>query len=792
MMGLRRLRAKLALLYAGLFCLALLLIGAIAYAVIAGNAQRIVREELAATGVVFDRLWELRFDDLRNGARLASRDYGFREAVATQDPATIGSALDNLGNRLGADLVFLVQPNGRIIASQAIGASVSRGLQAALADEDAPFGVLRVGDGLHQAVTMPVFAPNLLGWIVVGERLDDAEMQALEGLAAIPLHAQIVARTPDGGWDLSAREDAIQLRQFIDRALQDGSVASLRDAQGEAIALAKPLQSLDGASAVLLLRYPAAAAMAPYQTLFSSLIAIGAVGIVLLIAGSWLLASGITRPLSSLSTAARQLQQGIYEPVTVNTQDELSELADSFNAMTGALRDRERKIMHLAFHDAETRLPNRLALERRLSATPPTGVYLAVFGVDRFAQIRAAIGYAHAETLIKRLGGRLAQLIPNKLMARLSSDTLAIAYVAKNDDDAAQRAGALVAGLEQPLAIDKQVIDISATVGVAQPRTPGSPPSDMIRRGSIALDQARSARTKLALFDEAAYGNPALNLSLMGEMLSGLEGGAIYLVHQPKLNLRAQRVASVETLVRWRHPSRGMIPPDLFVPMAEETGQIRALTEWVLQKTLEEQSQLANAGWKLSFSVNISGRLLGDEAFARMAIEAVASASGPICFEITETAVIDHPTLALRHIDMFAARGISISIDDYGSGLSSLAYLRQLPAHELKIDKMFIENLTRERRDALLVRSSIDLAHGLGMTVTAEGVEQHAALALLASMGCDTAQGYAIARPTPITELAAVLEQIGAAGAAALAADDQRAAAALAGKSLNTPSTPAA
>jgi diguanylate cyclase len=791
MLGLRRLRAKLALLYAGLFCLALLLTGAIAYGVIAGNAQRMVREQLAATGIVFDRLWGLRFDELRNGARLASLDYGFREAVATQDAATISSALHNLGGRLGADAVFLIQPNGQVVASQQMSASVSPELQAALEQDDAPFGVLRIGDGLHQAVAMPVLAPNLIGWIVVGERLDNAEMQALEGLSAIPLHAEVVARTSSGAWDLPAREDAAQMRALIDRALQDGSIGLVRGEDGDAIALAKPLHSLDGAPVVLLLRYPAAAAMAPYRPLFSSLIAIGAVGIVLLVAGSWLLASGITRPLSTLSAAARQLQQGVYEPVTIRTQDELSELADSFNAMTGALRDRERKIMHLAFHDAETRLPNRLALERRLAAAPPAGLYLAVFGVDRFAQIRAAIGYAHAETLIKRLGARLAQLIPNKLMARLSSDTLAIAYLAKSDADAAQRAAALAAGLEQPLSVDGQVIDISASVGVAQPRGAGVSPSDMIRRGSIALDQTRSARTKVALFDEAAYGNPAHNLSLMGEMLSGLQSGALYLAHQPKLNLRTRQVESAETLVRWRHPTRGMISPDLFVPMTEETGQIRALTDWVLQRSIEEQDLLAKAGWPLLFSVNISGRLLGDEAFAHAAIAAVAKASGSICFEITETAVIDHPTLALRHIELFAEKGISISIDDYGSGLSSLAYLRQLPANELKIDKMFIENLTRGRREALLVRSSIDLAHGLGMSVTAEGVEQHAALALLAAMGCDTAQGFVIARPTPLADLPAVLEQIAVTDFAHIA-EGQRAATAAAGKSLKTPSTPAA
>jgi EAL domain-containing protein (putative c-di-GMP-specific phosphodiesterase class I) len=200
-----------------------------------------------------------------------------------------------------------------------------------------------------------------------------------------------------------------------------------------------------------------------------------------------------------------------------------------------------------------------------------------------------------------------------------------------------------------------------------------------------------------------------------------------------------------------------MIPPDLFVPMAEETGHIRALTERVLQAAIEDQQRMSAAGWPLTLSVNISARLLSDTDFANVAIEHVRQAPHGICFEITETAVIDNPKVALENIELFAAGGVRVAIDDYGSGLSSLAYLKQLPARELKIDKMFIQNLTNSQRDALLVRSTIELAHGLGMEVTAEGVETPAAFALLASMRCDMAQGYLVSRPATVEELLAIL-----------------------------------
>jgi EAL domain-containing protein (putative c-di-GMP-specific phosphodiesterase class I) len=200
-----------------------------------------------------------------------------------------------------------------------------------------------------------------------------------------------------------------------------------------------------------------------------------------------------------------------------------------------------------------------------------------------------------------------------------------------------------------------------------------------------------------------------------------------------------------------------MISPDLFVPMAEETGHIQALTEWVLARAVGDQKRLAAAGRKLALSINISARLLSDGDFARRAVELVKQAAHHICFEITETAVIDNPTSALENVELFAKNGIRIAIDDYGAGLSSLAYLKQLPAHELKIDKLFVQNVTNSERDALLVRSTIDLAHGLGLEVTAEGVETPAAFALLAGMRCDLAQGYLVSRPCTLEELVAIL-----------------------------------
>lgn len=751
----QRLRHKLTVLYAGLFCAALILIGATCYVVINDATQRLARYQLVNAGEIFERGMRLRTAHLEARTQAAANAAALQAAATQRDERAIRTELVRLRESAHADVAFLVTREGLVIAEDsAAPPSVPPGLQRALAQSTAHSGALNFNGQHYLAVTSRL--DDGLGWLVVGSRFD-ADMTALEDVSTIPIEAIVLIRNAQG-W--MQGEDADTLAALIDQQIRaETRAAQVADtSEGRTLALATPVPSLDGAPSALLLRYQIDGSLVQYRTLFGTLLMVGLVGLVLVVTGGWFLASDITRPLSTLEDAAQKLKEGVFETVAVSGKDELNRLAESFNAMSSALRERERKITQLAYHDTETRLPNRLALERRLASAPqPERLYLVAIGVDRFAEVRGAIGYALAGALMRVLGQRLAQLVPNAPVARLSSDALGVALLADSDVDARKRASALLSALEQPLTLEGHNLDIQVSIGLAQPRAKAESPGAMIERASVALDQARAARQKLGVFDEAAYGDPARNLSLMSEMRRGIEGGELTLVHQPKYDFRSGRISSAECLVRWRHPTRGMISPDLFIPMAEETGHIRALTEWVLQRAIIDQKRLDASGWPLTLAVNISGRLIGDEDFACSALELVSKAPHQLCFEITETAVIDNPDAALENIKLLASKGVRIAIDDYGSGLSSLAYLKQLPAHELKIDKLFIESSTNSQRDALLVRSTIDLAHGLGLEVVAEGVETPGVFALLASMKCDLSQGYLIARPATVEELIAIL-----------------------------------
>ena len=755
-----RLRTKLTVLYVALFGATLLLVSLSVFAAINQAAQRQVRAELTATGTVFDRVWSLRSDRLREGASLLSKDFGFREAVATHDAATVVSAMENLKRRFNIDRAFIVTTDGALIGEDTPGlARDGARLTKAFDSAEDPAGVVMLGGQPYQVIGAPVMSPDQIGWLVFAVKLDRAEMSALEKLSAVPLSATVMHHDGKTWRAAEARSaDGPALTKFIDHALgrRVTSAQALDQSVGKALALVKPLPSLTkDAPAVLLLRYPLALALAPYRNMLAIVALAGMLGLAVVGWGSWLLARDITRPISALDDAAHRLQRGEEAHVDIETQDEIGRLAGSFNSMATEIRDRERRITHLALHDGETGLPNRLALERvveALSDLPEGQVYVAALGVHRYDHLRGAIGYALAAQAMRMVGNRLAGLAPSSGVARIASDVLGFVLIAAGPEAAVDDAARRMIELERPLNVGGDAIDVTLHLGLA-PIVRGAGPGAAIERANIALDQARGSRKKVAFFDAEAYGDPASNLALMSGMLDALDGGGLELFYQPKFDMRSRKVTGVEALSRWRHPVRGMMPPDLFIPMAEETGHIRALTEWVIRRAVADQATLAAAGFVVDMAVNISGRTLGEPDFADFALAQVPRCKGKLVFEVTETAVIENPNVALAMLDRFAEAGISISIDDFGSGLSSLAYLKRIRGQELKIDKSIVEGVTESQRDALIVRSTIDLAHSLGLKVTAEGIEDNDCYSLLNAMGCDMAQGYLISRPLPLEDL---------------------------------------
>lgn len=722
------LRGKLTVIYSALFGLIILLVAGAVYYSIKVNAERSVQGELQASVAAFDQLWKMNAAHMEANAAVLAADFGFREAVATEDNETIGSAVANAQARLDGLQAGVAFPDGHFIMADGQESQLPEDVYNALIEQGEAAGVVHVDGKYYQSVAVPIKAPMLVGWAFYWSELDDARMSELEQLSAIKVTAQI--RRDDHG-----------------AHPHDTPVKT-----GDAIAASQHLQSFTGKDNVsLFITYPMDAAMAPYRPMMLAILLFSLVGAVLLAVSGGIVARSLTRPIDALDRSVQALAAGSRQPVEVTTRDEFGRLATSFNSMLGDLEAREAAIVQMSREDSETLLANRRAMDDDLEARRAEGdVRVAVIRVMRFRNVRAAIGHAAAAQALSVLARRISEFTDGATPYRINTADVGLILPAGSAQSSLETLRRVVIACSQPATIGESSVDLLLCCGLADAETGKGAPIGLIDQAVVAADLAETRQEQIARFDLKAYGNPAATLSLMSEMLTAMTEGGLALHYQPKFSLSEDRVSGFEALIRWEHPVRGRIFPDEFIPVAEETGHIRQLTEWVVSQAIEDQRTLKLKGYDLPISVNVSGRQLNEESFALWAIGKVKSSGAKLCFEITETAVINDPEKALRIINLFRSTGIGISIDDYGAGLSSLSYLKQIPANELKIDKSFILTLTEGPSDQLMIKSTIDLAHAMGMSVVAEGVETEHAMALLKVMGADTAQGYFISKPQPL------------------------------------------
>lgn len=372
---------------------------------------------------------------------------------------------------------------------------------------------------------------------------------------------------------------------------------------------------------------------------------------------------------------------------------------------------------------------------------------LCLCEITNFATLRRHLGRPRADKLVLDVAARVTELFPDARIASASRSIVEISFERETPEAAAADIDRLRKAFLRPVDLDGERYQLQMLFGVAAAPSSESDDVRLAEAAESALDQAR-IEGRVVMLDLSRADLAFDKLTLMRELPRAMAEAEMFLQYQPKVHVRRQEIASAEALIRWQHPVRGLILPSDFISVAEQAGEIGALTIWTLRQVIEDQRRLAAEGHDLAIFINISGILLADAAFVAEACDIITGSEGAkIGFEITETAVIRDPESAIRHLNVFADIGVSLAIDDYGAGLSSLAYLKQLPASELKIDKMFVMQLTSSNRDPLIVRSTIDLAHALEMEVTAEGVETPSALALLSVMGCDMVQGFLISRP---------------------------------------------
>ena len=412
-----------------------------------------------------------------------------------------------------------------------------------------------------------------------------------------------------------------------------------------------------------------------------------------------------------------------------------------------------------ALHDGLTGLPNRTLFGLRVHRVceqpgggPRRMAAVMLLDLDHFKEINDTLGHHIGDELLKAVAQRLtSSLRPGDTVARLGGDEFAVLAVDLDDGHTAVDVGQRVLdALSAPFTIDGVRLDVEGSLGIALQPEHGNRMDLLLRKADIALYAAKVERACVRLYNPAQDPHTLERLALAADLRSGLERGELFLHFQPKLDTACGRVVGFEALVRWNHPKHGLLMPDDFLPVVENTGLIGPLTLEVLELALDAVASWRRAGHDVSVSVNLSVRHLTDLALPQLVRERLIAHDLPpdaLTLEVTETLIMTDPGRALGVLALLRDIGIGLAVDDYGTGYSSLAYLRRLQVDELKIDKSFVLNLSHDEEDAVIVRSTIELGHNLGLRLVAEGVEDKAALDLLRSWGCDVAQGYLISRP---------------------------------------------
>jgi diguanylate cyclase (GGDEF)-like protein len=764
-------RTRLALFFVATLILVQGLTAILAYDVARRQLVREGGHQLSANAGAFVAQMNDLSASVANGVQIMSLDYGLRSAIGARDKETILSVLRNHGRRVGASRMQLLDLDGTIQADTVDGAEGGRPfafpdlLSHAFTERAA--AVVVIGSKAFWVVVVPIYAPQPVGLVVASIPVDDAMIAHMQQLSALPRDVELATPSGAGHYTVVARgssqSELTASFSSTDRSLPSKPTAVTIGGR-DYLVLAQLLRQPKGSGAVYaVLGYSLDDALRPYKAIGHAWVALLALGLGAGLLVAWLVARGVSRPVEALAAAARRIAGGDYRDAPeVRRRDEIGELANAFRTMGDAVRERELRIRHQAMHDGVTGLPNRAAAEEAidqdLATAPGQQGALLIVGVTRLPDIIKTIGHALADRLMRDAGVRVGQAAGTHYVARATDTQFAVWLRGADRAEAISVAFRVMDALGQPYQEAEINMDMGPAVGIALAPSHGERAAALLRRAEVAEFAAVRSARGVDVYDPKADPHRPERLSLMSELRTAIESDALELYYQPKRRLTDGQVDGAEALVRWPRPGRGMVSPEQFVAIAEETGNIGRLTRWVLARGIAQAAELARAGRPMRISINLSARDIGDMELPDRVAHLLRTHRLPaslLTLEVTESAVIGEPEAALQVLRRLADMGIDMAIDDFGVGQTSFAYLRRLPVRELKIDKMFVQHLATDETDRVIVRSLVELGHRLGYRVTAEGVEDEASIAFLGDVGCDHAQGFHVDRPMTFAALVA-------------------------------------
>lgn len=750
---------------AGVLALLLLVVVAAVYFAVKTATNSAVENQaqvqLETGSQVFERLLDLRGRRLQYGLNWLTADLPFRQSVAYGEPAEILAALRRHGTGLTSSEVFVLDLDGKVMVST---------LQALTPGQAFPYN-----DALRQArrsglqmlivaldgrpfllVQQEVVDPTPIALVVMGLPMDEIFASELRSMSNLEVSFLSVQHGQPGEL-FSTQPEAFQTSITSDlQAPYINPEAQLNLFHGQRyLSQVLPLgNTAEGGEVRVLLQSPLDHALESFAPLDRQFLAIALVVLLVSLAGALFLARRVSRPLNALVQAAERIGAGDYRtPVRVRSHDEFGLLAEAFNAMQTGIAVRERQLAHNALHDPLTGLPNRALAMERLGSAISAGrpVVLLYLGIENYRVINEGYGPEGVEEMLREASRcLLSSLSASDTAARITGSEFLLLLENTEIDRVVALADRLYGLLTEPQRIGGDELRHEVSIGIAAYPADGQQVEELISRAAIARHDAAAFPGYLQIYQQDRDLAHQRQISLIRDLRRAPAEGELYLCYQPKLDLHHGHVSQAEALLRWQHPTLGLVSPAEFIPLAERTGSMGNLTHWVIEEAIRQLAEWEVRGLQVQLSVNISVDDLADDSLALRVTELLAHygvSARRLIFEITESAIMHNPVQALSVLEQLRGCGISLSVDDFGTGYSSLAQLQRLPVQELKIDQSFIRNLDSTSGDGVIVRSTIEMSHNLGLKVVAEGVEFEPSLKLLKLWKCDTAQGYLISRP---------------------------------------------
>ncbi|WP_435408396.1 EAL domain-containing protein [Pleionea litopenaei] len=736
------------------------------------NFHQISKQMQSAESVLIEYL-SAKEQVLTTSAKVLTADFGFKQAIATQDVETIQSVLDNHAARIEADLMILMNTNGELVSNN-LGSKIDAKMLGDAfqgnTNQQSSAQFIYLEGVLYEVIMLPIKAPHTVGYCIIGFAINNTFLTELKRLTTLDVSFTDI----DNNWIFSSADnlqelnaqifnsDFIAAELFVERPQYINRLVTLNQAKNITIILSSSMQEI----------------YKEFDTLVYFIVILSLTIVVLaIILSSWL-SKNLVNPINDLVRSTRLFAKGEYEiqPLNHKVNQEVKTLHESFEKMGSEISLREHKIKHQARHDKLTDLFNRQTvieeLDVKLRSNQPRLVI--AINIRGFRRINDVLGASIGDKVLQSFALELPVFLSasnchfeDAIYGRVGGDefllSIPIEQGIAEEVFTENFITTLIQYFDKELSIGNLMINTRLRLGVLKVPEHGNNAEDLLRRANIAIDAARAESLSVRYYQNGEEENYLARLKIIEELKLVLQnpGNSLFLVYQPKLNLSTGEIDKVEALIRWQDSSGNFVSPELFVSLAEQSGLIISLTQWVIKEALSQIQKWKTLDIQLKVAINVSAQDLSHPQFIDFLLSSLSAYevdSNQITIELTERDIMQNEDLIVHRLQQLKKMGTYISVDDYGIGQSSLAKLKQLPIDELKIDKSFILELNTSHQDKQIVSSTINLGHKLGLNVVAEGVENKESLDLLKKYGCNHAQGYHLSRPVKANELVTWLE----------------------------------